>query len=331
MFIFVDESESFVVPEDGSSLGVVGSLVITESQLPQFERRYLRLRSLLPKDDRGEVKGRLLAEGHVARVVDIVRRSGLLYEVSILDLPDDAASSVAQHRAEQCEGLTRTLTDEHHTKLVANLYALRQRLEEMPIQLYAQSVLTFDVLWRTLKHATAYYSQREPRALARFRWTFDAKSPNGVTDWEDWWSKVIKPFMQTQSFRDPFPELEGGDYSHFAAQETTPSKYLVERLPGLAGKQWFRSDALFSEIEFSANPLPGLEVVDVLTNAIRRALTGRLGPRGWAEISRVMIHRRAPTYLELMAFAKEDRIPDAATAAVLRRLGKGGRSMLLGT
>jgi len=37
---------------------------------------------------------------------------------------------------------------------------LRRRLEQLPLQLYAQSMALFDRVWRTFKHAAAYYSQR---------------------------------------------------------------------------------------------------------------------------------------------------------------------------
>jgi hypothetical protein len=59
MHIFIDESGTFVTRADGSSLGAVGALVVTESQVEEFERRYAQLRPLLPKHN-GEVKGRLM-------------------------------------------------------------------------------------------------------------------------------------------------------------------------------------------------------------------------------------------------------------------------------
>jgi len=77
-------------------------------------------------------------------------------------------------------------------------------------------------------------------------------------------------------------------------------------------------------MEFLDKPVTGLELVDVLTNAVRRALTGKLQARGWAGISRVMIHRAGQTYVTAMAFDDEVKEP---TASVLRGLGKGGRSM----
>jgi hypothetical protein len=168
----------------------------------------------------------------------IARRSGLIYEVTVVDLAPGDEAAIEEHRRGQCEGLTKKLTPQHHPDLVASVYALRERLEQMPLQLYAQCVVTFDLLWKTLSHATAYYSQREPRSLALFRWVIDAKSPDGVTGSEDWWSKVVRPFMQSRSLQEPFPELESGDYSHLAAKEMPIPDYLVKECTRLKRRDW---------------------------------------------------------------------------------------------
>ena len=327
MHIFIDESGTFTTREDGSSVGAVGALVVTESQVTEFERRYRQLRPLLPKE-RGEVKGKLLDEGDVARVVNVARRAGLIYEVTVIDQLPGSEQIIAKHRADQCDGLTGNITAEHHPNLVAWVHDLRTRLEQLPLQLYVQSVATFDLIWRTLSHATAYYSQREPHSLARFRWMVDAKAAVGVTDWEDWWSKVVKPMAQSRSFREPFPQLEDGDYSHMPAEDVPLSDYYVKEFPDLKGASGLALGPLLGDITFSAEAVPGLEMVDVLTNAVRRALTGRLGTRGWEGVSGIMIHRREPTYVHAMGFGSSRPVVDAHAAQVLRRLGRGGRSML---
>jgi hypothetical protein len=324
--IFVDESGTFVTRDDGSSVGAVGALVVTESQFPDFSRRYEQLRPLLQKDA-DEVKGRLLAERNVARVVNVARRSGLIYEVTVIDFPKDRGPEIAEHRARQCEALTGGLTEAHQPSLVAAVQALRRRLEEMPLQLYAQCVATFDVLWTTLKHAILYYCQREPHSLSRFHWVIDAKAVNGITGWEEWWTTIVRPHLQARALREPFPRLEEGDYSHIAGGEMQAPAYLVKDFPGLAGKKGINLGNAFAEIEFQPDPLAGLEVVDVLTNAIRRALIGRLGVRGWEGISGIMIDRGVP-YVHMAGFANDRRPVAEPAASVLRQLSTGGRSMM---
>lgn len=327
MQIFIDESGTFTTRADGSAVGAVGALVITESQIPLVERRYDQLRPLLPKE-KGEVKGRSLDEADVARVVDLCRRAGLIYEVSIVDLPADSTTLVETQRAAQCEALTSKLTPEHDPGFVSWVHDLRKRLEQMPLQLYVQSQVTFDVIWRTLSHATAYYSQREPHSLASFEWVVDAKRATGITDWEDWWSKIIMPMTQSRSFQDPFPQLEDGDYSHLPAKEVLFSEYYRKQLPALGEATGLALGPLLKNINFSSRALPGLELVDVFTNAVRRALTGRLESRGWQGIASTMIHRREPTYIHAIGFGPERRVSDPAAAKVFLALGRGGRSML---
>ncbi len=325
MQIFIDESGTFALAGQGSTIGAVGALVVTDGQFPTLERRYAKLRSQLPTHN-GEVKGRLLDETSVARVVDLARRCGLIFEITVLDMAQNSADNIRAHRLAQCEGLTKNLTAAHNARLVADIWALRRKLEQLPLQLYAQSTAMFDLVWRTFKHAAAYYSQREPKALASFRWVVDAKEPRGRTEYEDWWSKVVRPFLQAISIRDPFPELEDGDYSHFVGKLMTVPEEVMKQFPHTLGHQAFSINSAFA-IEFSPATGCGLEIVDALTNAVRRALTGRLGLQGWRDISRLMIHRHPP-YIQPMDFADSSRAPPAGIAAVLLQLSTGGRSML---
>jgi hypothetical protein len=95
-------------------------------------------------------------------------------------------------------------------------------------------------------------SQREPKALASFRWVVDAKEPSGNTEYEDWWSKVARPFLQTISIRDPFPELEDGDYSHFVGKPMAVPEHVVKQFPDARGDQAFS----IRRLELSSHPPP---------------------------------------------------------------------------
>jgi hypothetical protein len=78
-------------------------------------------------------------------------------------------------------------------------------------------------------------------------------------------------------------------------------EHVVKQFPDARGDQAFSMNSAFG-IEFSPATSYGLEIVDVLTNAVRRALKGRLGQEGWGGISRLMIHRHPP-YIQPMHFA----------------------------
>jgi hypothetical protein len=103
MHVFMDESGTFV-PEKG--LAVVSALVVPDRQLAGLEKLYARLRRRHPKE-RGEVKGRLLAEPEIAAVVDVARKVGCILETTAVDMTDHTVAQVDDHRACQAQALTR--------------------------------------------------------------------------------------------------------------------------------------------------------------------------------------------------------------------------------
>ena len=85
--IFIDESGSFSGFDRTTppSLGVVGALSIPHGHMAKLTRKYEILRRNFPLD-RGEVKGRLLGEAHVAAVVELLRRNSAVLELTIADV-----------------------------------------------------------------------------------------------------------------------------------------------------------------------------------------------------------------------------------------------------
>ncbi|MCC8965407.1 hypothetical protein H8A95_24585 [Bradyrhizobium sp. Pear76] len=80
---------------------------------------------------------------------------------------------------------------------------------------------------------------------------------------------------------------------------------------------------------FSSKTEDGLELVDILTNATRRALVGNLKDTGWKNIPRVMIHR-GQHYIRMLAMTKyEPAIQARDYLPVLKHFSRGGRAMLL--
>src|SRR5439155_26402891 len=81
-------------------------------------------------------------------------------------------------------------------------------------QLYVQFVLTNHLLAQVLQDSTLYYAQRKPQELGDFRWIIDAKD-QAVTPYEDLWSKMVMPFLQSKFLAEPFIMLKQADYSAF--------------------------------------------------------------------------------------------------------------------
>jgi hypothetical protein len=306
----------------------VGALTIPNQRLSDVERRYRRIRQSLPKF-KGEVKGRLLTESHVARVVDMLSRNNVLFEASAIDLGMHSEADIQRHKRIQEEGITKNITDDLHPEYRRGILDLRRSLEAIPLQLYVQSVVTFDVLDRLFEHATMYYSLREPRELGSFHWIIDGKNKGKITDWERWWSFCVMPMLESKSVRKPMIMITGGDYSHFERFSMAP----VDKYPKIE----YQPDANVTDLKkvftesfrFSSDSDLGLEMVDVLTNAVRRALNGNLGFEGWRDIPKLMIRKRDHHHVRLISLADVPLRPrQVPYETVLAHFRTGGKSML---
>jgi hypothetical protein len=323
MHIFIDESGTFTQGQSADAVSVVGALIVPEVRLARIEEKYAALRPDLPKE-KDEVKGRLLDESDVARVVKMLLRYEILFEVTAVDLAVHRPDEIVSHQMAQAERITRNLTEKHSRNTQEQVRALRKRLEQMAPQLYAQALTTFSTIQTVIQHATMFYAQRIPKELGAFHWVIDGKDKTGVTDWEEWWSVVVSMDLQSRSLTDPFATLEGADYSHFERFRGKFSDYMKVHFK--ADDEGIDDGMIMEEnLRFSSVGEPGLEIVDILSNAIRRAMSGRLEVAGWKDIRRLMVHRREP-YIQLVAL--RDAAVPSSYEGVVRHFTGGGKVML---
>jgi hypothetical protein len=329
MYIFIDETGSFSGVGQFPSPSVVGALVIPDGKLAEIEKRYARIRTSLPKE-RDEVKGRLLSETDVARVVAILRRNEALFEATMIDLGAHTDVGLQHHKTMQAEGFTRNLTEQHHSTVHDEIRRLRHQLEVMGLPLYVQSILTFDVVYTVLKHSTLYYCQRRPQELGFFHWIIDAKGAMSTpTPWELWWSQVVMPMLQARSLRQPIPQLLGGDYSYFKRFEGEVPDHLKPLTKNTDASPMNLRPLLTESFRFANCPEAGLELVDIITNAVRRALKGNLAAPGWSEIRRLMIHRKSH-YIRAVTLEDDANLQHRQYPylAVLQAFSSGGRNIV---
>jgi hypothetical protein len=330
MHIFVDESGNFApVAATRHSVSVVGALVIPDNKIDQLFARYARLRKRLPKSPNGEVKGKLLNEEDVAAVCDLLRRNSCLFEAVGMDLGYESLEGMEQHRHIQAEAITRHLTDQHQPGMIEGVWEWRRSLEATPLPLYAQSTVIFEVLAAVIKHAPLYYVQRSPKELANFHWVIDGKEVGKVTNVEKWWSETMLPMLQSRSRTEPMPALVGANYTYF-------DEKFISETPDFLRPFGFKDETgvdlrrlLKESFRFSSEAEPGLELVDVVTNATRRALRGNLRVEGWQHIPPLMVHRKGQ-YLHLVCLTlpeRERRRPPYSRVVTVG-FARGGRSML---
>ncbi len=186
-----------------------------------------------------------------------------------------------------------------------------QSLSRTPLNLFLQTMATLETIQGVIRLAPTYFAQRRPRELAEFKWVIDAKDTR-VTHWEAWWSAFATGSLSTRSKSDPGIELQGADYSHY-------ERFANGRGTDLA--------LLLSDVSFQSTAVFGLEWVDVLTNATRRALAGNLGPAGWRNLSRLVIHRRG-SYINLITLGIGSPPVPASYERIVMLLSENGRSLL---
>ena len=330
MHIFIDESGTFTgFGASKPAVSTLGALIIATHRLPQLFKKYERIRANLPKR-KGEVKGSMLKESQVASVVEILRVNGAIFCASMIDLADHTPQDIARHRTRRSTSLSANLTDGHTRELRDSIADLQQRMAGFSDQLYVQGTVMIELLNQVMQDMIVYHCQRFPKELGAFHWVVDAKDPKVITNWEDWWSKTLIIWLQAMSLQKPGALLPGGDYRYFR-------RFIMNELPEYLRDVAPQGDRTYGagvdlqmmyreSFRFSSDPEPGLELVDIVTNALRRGLVGNLGEAGWLPLRGLMVHR-SKVYVRPMSFLSPDRVLAGSLLSVMNKFRTGGRIM----
>ncbi|MCP4903215.1 MAG: DUF3800 domain-containing protein [bacterium] len=294
MYVYVDESGIFCNPKGRQhTVSCVTSLSVPEAGhgtlLNQFDR-------LIGKWRKGtnELKGSKLDEQQVSQVVELLRRFDVVLNTCTIDLGLHEDHHVTSHKLDQAAKVTALLSPDHHPNLVRQVRELADRLRALPNQLYLQALLLTELVFSQIRTTTLYFCQTDPAALGAFRWRIDAKSSK-QTEYEDVWGLIVMPLLQSRFIRTPGIRLTEGDYTHyerFDAKLDEPPAHLKPYIPESSRNAEFtdigkimREDLSFLD---SRREL-GLQIADILANAIQRSLNERLRRRGWRNIGALMI------------------------------------------
>ena len=296
MLVFIDESGTFVTPDElKPSISRVAALVVPESQYDDISKAFELLVASWNLDGQ-EPKGRNLDESQVADTIAILKRYDVILKVAAIDIGLHLPSEIQEHRALQCEKVTENVTEAHNLRLVEELNALRQRLSGLTLQLFLQAVMMIGVVESVIRSTLLHYALTRPEALGAFRWVIDAKDDKRRTTYEDLWLTIVSPALQSRSLQSPFIQLEGCDYSYFErfCNEDRPEPPAHLRSAARHREGLFRSsDArkiMEEDLQFSdSRNSVGLQLVDILANAFRRACNGRLLRAGWQDLGRLVI------------------------------------------
>jgi hypothetical protein len=318
--IFIDESGTFSGFQ-ANSVSVVGALVIPDVMMGKIEKKYAKFRGGLPKEN-GEVKGKLLNERQVNKVVTLLMRNEALFEITAVDLGLHQEKAVRDYKQKLGEQMLAKVAS-FREDVRPEVQAASEYILQASLNLFLQALTTFNVMHRVISRATTFFAQRKPYELGSFSWIVDGKEPAKVTRWEGWWAHYAQGALASMSKRRPawmLPEAFNADYSFYEKFNSVDEKSEA----GTSLK------LLLKDITFSAQTQHGLEFVDILTNGVRRALTGNLQREGWQNMHRLMIHENDEPYISFVLFSEGEDIVHAApyTDVVNEGFSKDGRLML---
>jgi len=294
MYIYIDESGIFRNPQGRDNLvSSVATLAIPESVHDELLDKFKALTSSWNEDSTEELKGSSLDEHQISQIVTLLGRFDVILAPCLVDLGLQTEDDVSAHKNGQAKGVTNKLTPKHHPNVISEANTLADRIRSLPNQLYVEAVALTEAVSAIIQASLLHFSQSNPDELAAFRWRIDAKDES-QTEYEEVWSMIVKPLLQSKSIREPFIFLREGDYSSFERFGVTPE--MIEHLKPHVGPDASPED--FSDVRkivqddsrfVDSRDTPGVRLADILANAIQRACNERLRRRGWRNIGCLMI------------------------------------------
>jgi len=323
MFIYVDESGTFVSAEKSNSWCVVAGYVVPEVARKQVEHSLALLKRRLGRGIQDEVKLKDLSEANLTRFLGELGKLEATLFVSAIDLGHQDPEVVVAHQAKQVESVRANRPNMLYEEGRASIDDLSDRLERLSPQLYTQMVAQISLLDQVFRVATLYYVQRLPATLSSFKWRMDEK--NSVRPiFEQTITHMTPGIIQAKSFRDPGVFVEGFDYSHFdrnfrSAPQDIPA-YLQEAVDHTI-KSAVNLGAVMRDSKFvRSHDVPGIQVADLLASAWRRVLRGKFEDNeGVARLLGVMtVEGQTPNpSIHLMTLGEEQLAEGAAYRAAL--------------
>lgn len=293
MHIFIDEAGTFQTPVRSQwSASCVGALVVKDSEVESLLESFRRLRTTWSDEER-EIKGSRLNEHQVRETIELLQQFDVIFEVVSIDMALQRTEKLTRHRELQAEAFVSRIDERFNENLVRELHSIRDRFLRTPNQLYLQGACTWILVSSVLRKAALYFAQRSPEELAAFHWRFDAKA-DSLTPFENLWRSVSLGILESISIHEPILQVEGLDYSHFARFErelAVPPERLREVIGEEGPFRYLDVRAIFAEDQVFVNSDRdlGVQLADILTTSIRRAMNGRLQIEGWGGIGRLMV------------------------------------------
>jgi hypothetical protein len=335
MFIYIDESGSFVPTSSANSWNVIAAYAMPEAARKHAESALRKLKITAGKTHSDEVKLKELTEGHLVDLFDSLAELGAIAFASCIDLGAQDPEAIASHQAGQVEKIRANvprMVYEEGRALIENLAA---RVERLSPQLYIQMVVQTDLIDQVYRATTLYFSQRVPATLGSFRWRIDEKNSSRPV-FEQTLRHIAPPVLQSMSLHDPAVFVREFDYSHFErAFRYAPGEmptYLQEAT-GVEAESAANLGKILRDFEFvRSHEMPGVQIADLLASSFRRVLRGEFNDNlGVARrLGRLTVQRaKSQPSIHLISLSlSEDQYAKGGAADVVRAVRASARSML---
>lgn len=275
MFIYIDESGSFVLSPSKDSWNVVAAYVVPEVTRKHAEALLRQLKLSAGRLYSDEIKLKDLSEAQLGSFVASLGQLNSTLFVSCIDLGSQEQGAIVAHQSSQVEKIRANRARMIYEEGRALIDDLASRVERLSPQLYTQLVVQIDLLDQVYRSSTLYYAQRVPPTLGSFRWRIDEKNSSRPL-FEETMRHMAPPLLQAKSLSDPVMFIREFDYSHYErAFRFAPGEeptYLQEET-GIDVGSGFNLGKILRDSEFvRSHDVPGVQIADLLASSFRRVL-----------------------------------------------------------
>ena len=333
MFIYIDESGSFVLSPTAGSWNVVAAYVVPEADRRRIELVLRDLKLASGRAHTDEIKLRDLGELQIKDLLHRLRNFNSTLFISGIDLGEQQSNEIIKHQAVQVDKIRANKPRMIYEEGRASIESLASRVERLSPQLYTQFVAQIDLLDQVYRATTLYYSQRIPPTIGSFRWRIDEKNSTRPL-FEETIRHMAPALLQSKSLKEPGIFVEGFDYSHyeraFGYRQDEIPKYLQEET-GIEIKSASNLGKIFSDFSFvRSHDFPGVQVADLLASVYRRALRGQFQDNvGIAHLlGTLTVQRARPDPSIHLITLSEESVASGVALEVARAAKKSARPML---
>lgn len=334
MNIYIDESGSFVDASNAGSWNAVAALAVGEKSEEEIEYHLNQLKRSNEFEPSREIKLKDLTESSYLKFIETLAGLNIIVFSTATDSGLNTIDRVIAHQKGQVAETLKHIEKMKYEGGRQGVQLVSSQLARLSPQLYVQLICQVNLMFDIVSRAINYYAQRQPEALAKFRWRIDQKNISR-TDFEDAFEKLSPALLQTMSISEPLMMVKGFDYSRLSQYEFGDGKvpeylnevYGIEAKSGINIQKIIRGDIKF----LNSKDSKGIQAVDLIVSGIRRCLRRQFSDneKAASKLGRLMLQEKnnAPP-LSLISFADDQTLP-FEVAKLVKIMMKNNKSMIL--